>query len=255
MMGSLLTVTYSARLRSRSTGSDENKRSGCRVSGIMSGPGALGLLRSFASSRGMHRLRDGACGADAEQRRQPGDHAGGETFVSREIIAEDRAYAQKSAGKCIRRAAAANSTIASNTLEFLRKRIRNLDRMAGFIATADVTHPAGDGERKHVDAPARAQVFANGGKQPLREFLRAIHRDLLCTMRQRRIGEPRDQRLLVGSDVDARRNVQGRNDLVRHHATHERREIGLCGDLIDVFVSGEKSEIRERRMAAVEKPQ
>src|ERR1022692_1323347 len=202
MMGSLLTVAYSARLRSRSTGSDENKRSGCSVSGIMSGPGAMGLLRSFASNRGMHRLRDGACSAGVEQRCQPGDHAAGETFVCRKIVAEDRAYAQQSAGKCIHRAAAVNSTFASDMLEFLGKRIRNLDHAAGFIAAADIAHPARDGERKHIDATAGAQVFATAREQPLRELLRAVHRDLLCTMRQRRIGEPRDQRLLVGSDID-----------------------------------------------------
>src|ERR1022692_1953125 len=137
-MGSLLIVAYSARLKSRSTGSDENKRSGCSVSGIMSGPGAMGLLRSFASNRGMHRLRDGARGAGGEQRCQPNDYATGEPFVCREIIAEDRAYAQQSASECIHRAAAVNSTIASDTLEFLGKRIRNLDRAAGFIAAADI---------------------------------------------------------------------------------------------------------------------
>ena len=85
--------------------------------------------------------------------------------------------------------------------------------MSGFIAAADVAHPAGDREREHLDGAASVQVVANGAEEPLRQFLRAVHGDLLRAMRQRRIGEAGHQRVAIG-DVDVA--VQAFEDL---HAT------------------------------------
>ena len=64
----------------------------------------------------------------------------------------------------------------------------------------DVAHPAGDRERGECRPAAGARVLAHGREQPLRQLLRAVHRDLLRAMRQRRDCAKRvDQRVAIGA--------------------------------------------------------
>ena len=71
-------------------------------------------------------------------------------------------------------------------------------------------------------------------------------------MRQRRIGETAYQRIAIGAHVDSCRNLQRGRDLFVHEAAHERDKVRLCGDLVDVFMSGKKSEISKCRMARIQ---
>ena len=130
--------------------------------------------------------------------------------------------------------------------EFAGQWIGNHDLAPGFVAAARVTHPAGDCERDQLDRATRGEVVAHGTEQALRELLRAVHRDLLRAVRQRRVAEARDQRFLVRHDVDSRRQFQRRRDLIAHQPTHERDELLVRGDLVDELVAGQKSEISER---------
>ena len=89
----------------------------------------------------------------------------------------------------------------------------------------------------------------------MRQFLRAIHRDLLCTVRQRRIFEALDKRILVRGDIDPCRQLERRCNFIGHQPAHQRDKDRLCGNLVNELVTGEETEIRERRVARIEQPQ
>ena len=89
----------------------------------------------------------------------------------------------------------------------------------------------------------------------MRQLLRAVHRDLLRPVRERRVAEAGDERLAVRGEIGVGWHDERRCHLVLHQATHERDEVRLRGHLIDVFVAREKAEIRERRMAGVQQAQ
>ena len=65
-------------------------------------------------------------------------------------------------------------------------------------------------------------------------------------MRQGGIAEAFDQCLLVRDDVDTRGQLERGRNLLLHQSPHEGDKVGLRRDLIDIFVTGEITEIRER---------
>src|SRR5439155_10324360 len=96
------------------------------------------------------------------------------------------------------------SVPGGNPGEIGGKRVGHLDLTARFVAAADVAHPARYSEAEKLDRASCGEIVAHRGEQALRQFLRAVHRDLLRAVRQGGIAEAFDQCLLVRDDIDTR---------------------------------------------------
>ena len=134
------------------------------------------------------------------------------------------------------------------------KRIAHVDGASLFVLCGDVAHPARDRERMRVDRKAQPQPVLHGGEQPLRQFLRAVHRDLPGAVMQGGIGKALQQRCAVGRNIGAFRHRQRRRR-VEHHLSGKRCKANVGHGGRDGLMAGEIAEIGQRRVAGVEQPQ
>ena len=138
--------------------------------------------------------------------------------------------------------------------QFPGKRIAHVDGASLFVLCGDVAHPAGYRERMRVDRKAQPQPVLHGGEQPLRQFLRAVHRDLPGAVMQGGIGKALQQRCAVGREIGAFRHRQRRRRVL-HHLSGKRCKANVGHGGSDGLMAGEIAEIGQRRVAGVEQPQ
>ena len=138
--------------------------------------------------------------------------------------------------------------------QFLGKWIAHVDGASLFVLCGDVAHPARYRERMRVDRKPQPQPVLHGGEQPLRQFLRSVHRDLPGTVMQGGIGKALQQRCTVGRKVGALRHRQRRRRVV-HHLSGKRCKAMVGHGGSDGLMAGEIAEIGQRRVAGVEQPQ
>ena len=149
---------------------------------------------------------------------------------------------------------ATGPALVGDRLQLRRDRIAHVDRASVFVLCRDVAHPAGDRERMGIDRQAQPQPVLYGAKQPLRQFLRAVHRDLPGAVMQGRIREALQQRGAVGGEVGTLGHRQRRRR-VFHHLPGKRHEVLVGHGGGDGLIAGEIAEIGQRRVAGVEQPQ
>ena len=209
------------------------------------------VVRDRPVSRRRQVRRQRLAHAVAPERLDVARHGAAEGRVRREIVAEHRGEVQESRGEA--RGVAARAL--RDRGEGRRHRIGHRDRLAGLVGAARVADPAGDRERQVRVAAAARQPVAHRVEQPLRQLLRAVHRDLLGAVRQRGVAEAHQQHPRVGVEVDACRRDHRRDDLLGHLPLDEPCELRIGRRLPDGLEAGEEAQVGERRMAAVQQPQ
>ena len=121
-----------------------------------------------------------------------------------------------------------------------------------FVHPGHIAHPCRHTQCDPVQRPALGQQIPCRTQQPLRQFLRAIHRDLPRPVAQGRIAEALQQRPAIGRHIRALRNDQGQGNIVTHHPLDKTGQGRITHGLGHGFIARQITQIGQRRMGSVE---
>ncbi len=101
----------------------------------------------------------------------------------------------------------------------------------------------------------RRQPGTDRTEQSVRQFLAAVHGYLGRAMPQHRVGEAVHQVVFVSSQVEIQRDVQRRRDVDVHEGAGIAGKLGGAHRLSDELETGQRTEVGQSRVAAVQQPQ
>ncbi len=119
----------------------------------------------------------------------------------------------------------------------------------------DEVEPRCDRRAQPVQRATRFDRIEHRAEDSERQLLRAVPRDLRQQVTQRWIAKSPQHGLDVVGNVEATRRDEAGRDVLDHQAAHERRELRIPHRLRHGLVAGERAQIGERGMRAVQQAQ